>query len=79
MLTAPPIVFRYGEIHQATLRAEVHRDRLAASCQSDTSAMRRTTSRLGIAVMARIAASLAKTQTMGHATEMRDPVTRGAR
>ena len=78
IVSSPPIVSRYGEIRQAELRAEVRRDRLAASCGSDMSATHRTTPRLGIAVIARIAAALAKTEPMALSTEMRDPVTRGA-
>lgn len=77
-MSTSPLISRYGELHRAELRAEVRRDRLAASCLSDMSAMRRTTSRLGIAFTARIAAALAKTEPMAHAAETRDPVTRGA-
>lgn len=78
MLTAPPIVSRYSELHQEALRLEVHRDRLAASCQPDASAMRRTTSRLRIAAVARITAPFARPSAMAPASDLRDPLTRGA-
>jgi hypothetical protein len=78
MMSAPPIVSRYGELHQAALRAEAHRDRLAATCQPGVSVMRRITSRLGIAPMARMTVAFARTSPMAPASDMRDPVTRGA-
>ncbi len=78
MMYAPPIVFRYGDLHQAELRAEVRRDRLTATCQPDVSAMRRITSRLGTAAVSRIMAPLARTSPMPPASDMRDPLTRGA-
>ena len=78
MMSAPPIVYRYGDLHQAELRAEVRRDRLAATCQPDVSAMRRITARLETAAMARIVAPFARTSPMPPASDMRDPLTRGA-
>jgi hypothetical protein len=78
MMSASPLVSRYGELHRAELRAEVRRDRLAATCQPDRSAMRWITSRLRIAAMARIAVRVARTSPMPPASEMRDPLTRGA-
>ena len=78
MMSAPPIVSRYSELHRAELRAEVHRDRLAATCQPDRSAIRWITSRLRLAAGARIAAPFARTSAMSPASEMRDPLTRGA-
>ena len=78
MMSAPPIVSRYGELHRAELRAEVHRDRLAATCQPDRSAMRWITSRVRVAAGARIPVPFAGASAMSPASETRDPLTRGA-
>ena len=78
MLPTPHIVARYAELHREALRSEVHRDRLAATCQPDVSAMRRITARLETAAMARIVAPFARTSPMPPASDMRDPLTRGA-
>lgn len=49
MMTAPSLIHRYCELHQAELRAEIQRGQGAATCQPDASAMRRTPSWLRIA------------------------------
>ena len=78
MLPTPHPISRYSELHQELLRLEVRRDRLAATCQPDASAIGRITARLRLAAMARIMAPFARTSPMPPASDMRDPLIRGA-
>lgn len=78
MMSAPPIVSRYGELHREELRAEVRRDRLAATCTPNPSAMRRTTRRARIAASSLLATLFAGASRVPPASGRSDPATRGA-
>ena len=68
MMTAPSIVSRYGELHREALRFEVQRDRLAATCQPDTSLLQRTTRRAWRAASSLLAPRFREALAGGHTT-----------
>ena len=78
MMSAPPIVARYGELHRAELRAEVRRDRIAATCTPGASASRRATARVRIAVSSLVGACFGGTSPVSSASGRSDPAIGGA-
>jgi hypothetical protein len=76
MMSAPPLVYRYVELHHIELRSEVRRGHRAAICQPDASLMRWTPLRWWIATSALITALFGRTSLTSLPSGKSDPVAR---
>jgi hypothetical protein len=74
MLSAPPLVYRYVELHHDELRSEVHRGHRAATCQPDTSVMPWTRLRLRITTACLVTALFGGTSPASLPSGKSDPV-----